>query len=177
MPVLIEGLSVVVKRASIESKYPGGWEAFLCDIPNRTLCYDEYIARVGFMTPPDAQGFVQHLQAKGLCFTDEGIATDIAGVSQLSGLLAKYDWLEFDHMELDGPAARVAFCRLVGTEATNVVCPMDWQYEGSLSQQYVFVDREYVNEGLKFLRHQDGVDVYLNLLSGEEVFVGRTTKE
>ena len=177
MPVLIEGLSVVVKRTSIDSKYLGGWEAFLCDVPNRTLCYDDDIARVGFMTPPDAQGFVEHLQAKGLSLIEEGVAIDIAGVSQLSGLLAKCDWLEFGHLELDGPGDRIAFCKLVGTEATNVACPTDWQYEGSLSQQYVFVDQEYVNEGLKFLRHEDGVDVYLNLLSGKEVFVGRTSNE
>jgi len=27
---------------------------------------------------------------------------------------------------------------------------------------------------LKFLRHEDGLDVYLNVLTGEEAYIGRT---
>lgn len=33
MAVLIEGISVIIKRKSIEEKYSGGWDSFLNYIP------------------------------------------------------------------------------------------------------------------------------------------------
>lgn len=52
--------------------------------------------------------------------------------------------------------------------------PDGWQYQGSLSQTYAFAPADHVDKSLKFLRHEDGVDVYLNSLTGKEVYLGRT---
>lgn len=176
MAVLIEALSVVAKRSSIDNKYVGGWEAFVAAVPNNTLCYDDQLARVGFMVGKDAEEYVRHLELNGLTHLDQGKPVDIAGVSQVSGLVMECDWLEFGHMELDDPGERVAYCFASGSNTAGIAVPLDWQFEGSMSQRYVFADGNSIKEGFKFLRHEDGVDVYLNLLSGEEVFVGRTTK-
>ena len=58
----------------------------------------------------------------------------------------------------------------------DVVTPPGWEYDKSLSSSYGFVPNEHIEKGLKFLRHENGLDVYLNPLTGEEVFVGRTDK-
>ena len=38
MAVLVEALSVIVRRDAIESRFSGGWPKFLSSIPNSTLC-------------------------------------------------------------------------------------------------------------------------------------------
>jgi hypothetical protein len=66
MAVLVEAISVVLRRASIARSYPGGWDGFVEAVPNTTLCYDDDIARVGFMSPPDVERYVTDLQRCGL---------------------------------------------------------------------------------------------------------------
>lgn len=176
MAVLVEAMSVIVRRNSIEEKYPGGWQAFVEAVPNETLCGDDEIARIGFMTPNDVNGYIRQLQMNGLVFVKDGRSVDIAVGDQVSGITSPCDWLEFGHINLTATGSRIAACRLVGSKLMSVSTPDGWKYEGSLSHKYVFVSSEYVDEGMKFLRHENGVDVYLNLLTGEEVFAGRTNK-
>ena len=68
MAVLIEAISVVVRADVLLQKFPGGWEAFKSIIPNQTLCADNEIVRVGFMSPQDVESFVKKLQDAGLEF-------------------------------------------------------------------------------------------------------------
>jgi hypothetical protein len=51
MAVLVEAISVVVRRDAIDRSYEGGWVAFVSSVPNATLCTDDQLARVGFMDP------------------------------------------------------------------------------------------------------------------------------
>jgi len=46
MTVLVEGISVIIKREVIERKFPGGWQDFVKDVPNQTLCADDELARI-----------------------------------------------------------------------------------------------------------------------------------
>lgn len=176
MAVLVEAMSVIVSRNSIEEKYPGGWEAFVESVPNETLCADDEIARIGFMTPNDVNRFIRQLVMNGLVFVKDGRGVDIAVGDQLSGITSPCDWLEFGHINLTPTGSKVAACRKVGSDLMSLSTPIGWKYEGSLSHKYVCVSPEYVDEGMKFLRHENGVDVYLNLLTGEEVYAGRTDK-
>ena len=64
MAVLIEGISVIVRRDAIESRYRSGWDGFVADVPSATFCADEEIARVGFMHPVDVEAFIEGLQAE-----------------------------------------------------------------------------------------------------------------
>ena len=56
----------------------------------------------------------------------------------------------------------------------TILTPDEWQYENSLSQNPGYVLPERQDKSFKFLRNENGIDVYLNLVTGEEVFVGRT---
>jgi hypothetical protein len=176
MAVLIEAISVVIRRQAIDAKYPGGWNAFVRDAPNSTLCGDDQIARIGFMSPSDVEVFVNGLEEKGLVFIQDDKTKDLAVVDQFGGFTRSCDWLEFGHIEMSGSNARVAACRCVGSTANQLITPDRWKYEGSISDKYCVVTSEYVDEGMTFLRHENGLDVYLNNLTNEEVYVGRTSK-
>lgn len=173
MTVLIEGISVIIRADSLSSTFPGGWKGFEAMAPNRTLCADNEIVRVGFMTPQDVEAFLTTLQKTGLIFLRNGKAVDIAVVDQTRGPTTQCDWLEYGHVDIGPNGESVAACRMAGSQNNQVVCPPDWKFEGSLSASHSFVQTEDTERKLKFLRHEDGVDVYRDLESGKEVYVGR----
>jgi hypothetical protein len=51
--------------------------------------------------------------------------------------------------------------------------PDGWTSEDSLSAGFQFVANEKIDEKLRFLRHEEDMDAYRNLSTGQEVFVGR----
>lgn len=173
MAVLIEAISVVIRADALLKKYPGGWSAFEKAIPNQTLCADGEIVRVGFMTPVDVESYIKSLQRAGLEFLCDGRAIEIAVVDQMRGPTSQCDWLEFGHMNLGGIGPRIAACRLVGSSVLEVVMPPEWKHKDSLSSSFGFVRLEYAKKGLSYLRHENGLDVYLSSVTGEEVYVGR----
>jgi len=142
MAVLIEGLSVVIRRSAIDGRFQGGWEAFLAQLPRATLCDDGEIARVGFTDSEDCEAFVRALTEAGLDYADEvnGMARDLAVVDQLAGITLPCEWLEVGSVDLAEGGPRVAACRLVGSAGRELVTPRDWAYEGSLSERYGLPD-------------------------------------
>jgi len=158
MAVLIEAISVVVRRIAIETNYRGGWDQFVNNCPNRTLCADQYIARIGFMTPSDAELFVQHLLDHGLMFMEHGAAVDIATIGQLTGPLVRVDWLETGRVSVTG--GEVTACRLHGDATTTLVTPDDWRFDESLSDRTTFVPADDVADRMEFVRHNNGCDVF-----------------
>jgi hypothetical protein len=175
MAVLIEGISVVIRTEALLKKYPGGWGAFLAIIPNKTLCSDNELTRVGFMTPQDVGSFINILQQAGLEFQKSGNAIDLVVIDQLRGPTTWCEWIEFGHINMNANGNKVAVCRLAGSQSMQVVTPNGWKYEGSLSASHGFVSNDDANKNLEFLRNENGVDVYLDKTTGEEVYVGRTS--
>jgi len=176
MAVLIEAISVVIKADALLSAFSGDWEAFKRIVPNKTLCADNELVRVGFMTPDDVQAFIEKLETYGLCFRKDGKALDIAVVDQQRGLTTECSWAEFGHVNIGNGKQRVAACRLIGSTLNQAATPPGWESENSLSAAFSFVPTEHADKVLKYLRHEDGLDVYLNPITGEEMYVGRTGK-
>ena len=174
MAVLIEAISVVIRVDALLNKFPGGWDEFNNIVPNQTMCADNEIVRVGFMSPQDVESFIKKLQSNGLEFLCDGEAIDIAVADQIHGITSRCNWLEFGHVSIDEGGPRVAACRLAGSLMMEVVTPPGWEYEGSLNSTYGFVPGEHAEKSLTFLRHENGIDVYLNMLTGKEVYIGRT---
>lgn len=148
MAVLVEGISVIVRRDAIESKYRGGWSAFVDDVPNPTLCADDEVVRIGFMAPPDVGAYVQRLERNGLRFLDCGKPVDLAIADQQEGLTTECDWLEFGKLEF-GTSGKVSACwffdeprmcaGLHFRASMTLATPPGWSFEGSLSQEFGFV--------------------------------------
>ena len=176
MAVLIEAISVVLRVEAIHRRYPGGWQAFSEVIPNNTLCSDNELARAGFMTPDDARAFTERLKHIGIVHLKDGRCQDVVVIDQMRGCLTTCDWAVYGHVEL-APGQKIAAAQLKGSEHRQVFCPDGWRYESSLSRNFGFVPTGKEKQSLKFLRRQDGQDVYLNLLTGNEVFVARTASD
>lgn len=185
MAVLVEAISVVMRRIAIDAKYPGAWAAFVDEAPNRTLCYDSDLARVGFMTPQDVGAYIECLEKHGLAFITNGKAHDIVVVDQQEGPTVKCEWLEFAQLPFGGAGGKVSACWLfegpriasglhIPGAAMDLHTPPGWTFEGSLSQRFGFVPNQDLKSRLQFLRSDNGIDVFLDLDTGKEVFVGRT---
>lgn len=171
MAVLIEAISVVFRKKTIDGLFPGGWSAFLEGAPNRTLFSDGNLGCVSFMHPEDVGNYIFYLESLGLDFVRSGVTKDIAVVDQLRGLTVASPWLRFAEVIKDGNS--VSACWLASEEPGFVFTRRGWSYEGSLSEKPGFVAKEDVTRKLRFLRSVDGVDVYVDLETGKKVFLGR----
>lgn len=172
MAVLVEAISVVVLMSAISSKYPGGWQRFESDAPNQTLVSDGEVVRVGFMQPDAVQAFVESLKRRGLKFDFDTQPSEVCVVDQMRGKLSKCEWLATGEVSLDGDSSRrVRAAMLAGTESQQLFTPDGWEYEGSLSATDSFVPTEQVTNRLRFLRNENGLDVYWDTEKEKEVFV------
>lgn len=185
MAVLVEAISVIVRRGAIDDHYAGGWEGFLRSIPICPFCTDDELVRLSFMTPSDVGIVVGILKEGGLTFLREGKAIDMAVVDQIRGPTTTAEWLEFAHLNFEGSGNKVAACWLYegprmghGTHMTSLnmtlATPEGWTYENSITARCRFVSNEEREEKLKFLRREGAVDVYLDLTTGKELYMGRT---
>jgi hypothetical protein len=172
MPVLVEANSIIVRVDAIRARFAGGWEAFADDVPNSTLCSDGEIARVGFMNPNDGSDYIDRLVRFGLLFQRDGPGADIGVAIQGEGLAVPCDWLDYGSIEI-APGQTVCAAWMKGNAGRQVFCPERWSFERSLSRQYVAVPPQHVGRSLTFLRHESGLDVYRDVLTGKEVFIGR----
>jgi hypothetical protein len=136
VPVLVEALSVVVKAARVEAAYPGGWDGFLADAPNDTICSDGVLVRLGFMTPTDVDACIRGLERQGLVHLDGDRAVDIVRVDQRRGPLDRCDWIQFGKLRTG--QGDVSVCRLAGSSDETLVTPAAWTYESSLSHRFSY---------------------------------------
>jgi len=170
MAVITEGISIIVPVEVIERKYAGGMAAYANDCPNNTFCADEHLARIGFMVPDDARRFVQGLEARGFVPHDGRGFVDLAIVDQMRGPTANCSWLIWGRDEKGIAAAWIP-----DEKPEQLAVPKGWTFEGSFSQQSNFVSHEEAAKQLEWVRRDGDVDVYRDIQTGKEVFVGRTT--
>jgi hypothetical protein len=176
MAVLVEAISVIIRSAAIEDRYMGGFDAFEAEIPNKTGCSDGELVRVGFMVPADVESYIRRLSEKGLCYLIDDAAQDIVVVDQQRGPLVRCDWIEAERVSLDPEGEQtITVAQLVNSQVEGLATPEGWDYAASLSRSFSFsADVQNPSAGMRFLRHENGLDVYWDDLAGKEVFVGRT---
>jgi hypothetical protein len=172
VPVLVEANSIVVRADAIRERFSGGWAAFADDVPNSTLCSDGEIARVGFMNPNDGGDYIDRLVSFGLIFKRGDKCADIGVALQGQGLALPCDWLDYGTIEI-APGQNICAVWLTGSASRQVYCPERWSFGRSLSRQYLVTAADHVGQSLTFLRHDTGIDVYRDALTGKEVFIGR----
>jgi hypothetical protein len=99
MAVLVADFSVVTRNSAIEQGFPGGLLAFQNACPNKTLCSDDLLTRVGFMMLDDANFFRLRLIAQGLAELRDDGEGELALVQQDRGCLSSCDWLTVERIE------------------------------------------------------------------------------
>jgi hypothetical protein len=93
MSVLCEAISVIIPISVLDTKYPGGMDAYRRACPNATFCADLHLTRVGFMVPDDVRRFVERLLAARLIHLQRRSALDLVVVDQLRGPTTPCEWL------------------------------------------------------------------------------------
>jgi hypothetical protein len=168
MAVLIEACSVVIRLAAVQ-KIASGLEGLKAFSPVGTLCIDNELVRLGFMSRREAEAYCRRLQIEGLESGLPGPQRDFCIVDQLAGVVGPVNWLETGKITLSGGGAVVA-ARLKGSTNNTLYSPPEWRYEGSISSQPTFVSEAAVESEMEFLRHDNGVDVYRDRRTGKEVY-------
>jgi hypothetical protein len=97
MAVLAEMHSVIIRRDAIVARYRGGWKAFVRSEPNRTMCADPFITRVGFMGAIDLVDYIDAIDEAGIC-----LDTDVAVTSEPEGLGQPTPWLGWGSLQRGG---------------------------------------------------------------------------
>lgn len=149
MAVLAEAISVIIRKQAIEQRLPGGMDAFMRTMPNRTFCEDTHLCRLGFLSPAETAVFTERLQMLGLCFLGEdGEAQDFAVVDQQHGPTTACAWLTFGRVRCDEQGNEVSACWLDESHAIRtdephltadpLVTPPGWRFETSLSRNFLF---------------------------------------
>jgi len=106
MPVLIEGVSVLLKKGAIHERYVGGYGRFIFDIQDQGgLCVSDQLVRVGFDTHALAREYLQLLAIRGLKIMllneENPNNTDAILVDQVFGPSFRVYWLDFIHLDVN----------------------------------------------------------------------------
>lgn len=189
MAVLVEEISVVVRRDSIDTKFKGGWEAFLNAVQNITLCYDDDLVCFTLMDSRDLTPLVAMFQQGGLIFNQDDNFVDIAVVDEKDGPACSTNWLQFmpDYFPIDNLGNTLSGCWFIRNPLPvygvhmpagwnqysdiPLLMPEEWSYDKSFNKKHVLL--EETSKILKFLRRKDDVDIYLDLETGEKKPIAR----
>ncbi len=178
MAVLVECFSVIIKADIIKKKYPGGLPGFLSSAPNKTVCTDDELVRVGFMMPVDLQKFIGTLERHDITYMQNGHPVDLVVADQINGLAVPCEWAEFSTVALDPERTKmVCACRLTGSTNRYVAFPDGWEFDNSIRYQPAPADGDAEPKHLKFIRQDGNVEVYQDVNTGKEIYVGRTAEK
>ena len=164
MSILLEAITVVFMNATADRHIQGGVDAVKTIAPNTTFRTDGLISAISFMDPESTGNFVDTLVNVGMEFVEDGVAQDIVVLDQYRGPTAQCDWIGFNQ-NADGNS--IAW--LVGHPQGDMAVYDNWLPNNEL----MFRDGE-VGETMKFLREEDGLDIYLDLETGQECFRPQT---
>ena len=134
MSVLIEANNIVVRIETIEEKYPGGVDQYIEDCPNRSMCMDDEIIRIGFLTLRETEQFVRYLESLGFRCVTNGQFDEIAVLDQFEGFCYPCDWLDFTNSAGAINIERISVCKIKGAKFDLIRVPEDWEYEISISR-------------------------------------------
>jgi hypothetical protein len=174
MAVLAEAISVIVRAEPLLQAFDEDFDAFKALVPNETLCADGELVRVGFMAPADAEAFIAKLAPEGLRHLVDDVPQDVTVVDQIRGPMIPTPWLEYGHVGWSGdPKKKVACCRLLGSQVSQLVTPDGWDYEQSLTASYLFVPEKAIST-MTAERRDGGVERFRSPLSDKPYFLGQT---
>jgi len=103
MPVLIEGVCVLLKKGSVIERYQGGYGQFLFDLHDQSkLIESNELLSISFNSHEEARSYLQFIAQKGLKIMmvneDNPQKVDAVLVDQVFGPSCRVYWLDFIHL-------------------------------------------------------------------------------
>ena len=96
VPVVIDGVSLIIQNTGVERRFPGGIVAYERACPNATYCSDGEICRVAFTVEAEGRSFAGGLTRHGFVNPWSAERSDVAVAALHVNLLFPCDWLEID---------------------------------------------------------------------------------
>ena len=192
MTVLCDAWSVIIRRDSIDNYFKGGWTEFLETIPNNSFCTDGELARVGFKEYPEAQKYIETLEAKGLQFVPKkklfGIfgkarkKDDIHVIHQVIGPTWPCNWIEFGKFPAGPNEIMVSMCWLfegprfglgvqMDSPDIDLSIPEGWTPEESKDLLQAYEGAEDAEIRYEFVKSENDMDVYWDKDTESEVAI------
>ncbi|HEX6576662.1 MAG TPA: hypothetical protein VF042_16960 [Gemmatimonadaceae bacterium] len=165
MSVLVEAVSIVVKRAALDCKYPGGTAEFLCMLASRRsaehrfVCSDTNLICLSYFTPDAADRGAETLLKAGLIDIDDNEFIDFAMVDQHYGPTLQCTWLAWQR---EPPGFTRAW--LAGELPGGLSVPDGWTPEGARNIKRIDI-REIPDKAMK-LAEENGVETWLDFTTG-----------
>ena len=174
MSVLVEALSLVVPRLTLDVSYPGGADRFIESLessenPARFVVADDDLVSVSFFCPDEAKTVALPLLEHGLIGVDDGAFVDFVFVDQRFGPTMPCPWLGWErHPEGFTLAWRAS------SEPGELAVPEGWTPEQSkrLTREDI---REEPGRCMK-LAEEEGVETWIDFSTGE-LIVGLSHRE
>jgi hypothetical protein len=167
MSVLVEALSVVIRRTTLDDYYPGGTDSYiqLADSEAsaaRLACIDEELTSVSFLRPSDAHQWIDYLADHNIVHLDGDQSLEIVCIDQHFGPTKPCDWIEW-RIHPDG----YTHCWLAGTEPGLMIAPEGWTPDRSRR----LVRRESGDDyhHMVPLAVEDGLEYWLDLSTGRQI--------
>lgn len=103
MPVLIEGVCVLLKKGSVIERYQGGYSQFIFDLHDQNkLIKSNDLLSISFNSHEEARNYLQFIAQKGLKIMmineDNPQKIDAVLVDQVFGPSYRVYWLDFIHL-------------------------------------------------------------------------------
>lgn len=95
MPIPIEFINLVIRKSTFKSKYQGGLEQFIKDVPNKSFREDDELVRYGCMNGNALERFIDLILERLLEYKGKE-TVDFVVINSLSGGSWDVDWLEYD---------------------------------------------------------------------------------
>jgi hypothetical protein len=174
MAVLVEAITVVIRRDALDAKYPGGFTAFQQQAPflasRDTLVTDGELVGISFMSPVDVRGFCDDMGRLG--FSSPGEPVDLVVVDQHSGPTVPCEWIEGRSIVFED-GGEVTAARLVGGKVATLFVPEEWSYADSLTVHHEYVPLDQVGERFAFVRGDGALELWRDKATGEERHIER----
>ncbi|MFS2316347.1 hypothetical protein RMQ97_00290 [Maricaulis sp. D1M11] len=135
MPVLVEALTIIVRKAAVEALPDGGerLDGRLKGTPSQRNDGELYACTL--VTPEDVQAFAKSLEDEGLVLVEDKKARDFCIVDQNDGPTLPCDWLELMHYPWqDKPDQLILIARQTGSRVARVSMPAEWDWDRSMSK-------------------------------------------
>jgi hypothetical protein len=98
MPISLEFINLIIRKSTLESKYQGGIEKFIKDVPNKSFREDDKLVRFGCMNGADIEKFIDLILERGLEYREKE-TVDFVIINSYSGTSWDVKWLEHDYVE------------------------------------------------------------------------------
>jgi hypothetical protein len=154
MSVLVEPISIIVRRRALDHHWPGGADAYLAaaisaEPPASVACADDDLTSVSFLATDDCRRWLERLEQHDI--------TDAVALDPFNPL-GSCDWIEW-RQHPDG----FVYAWLAGTDPGSVVAPTILRPSESR--------RKAAGDGDHMLRlaNEDGVEYWLDLETGQQI--------